>query len=129
MDEMPEVAGDGVGDEGFAVFVPVEAPGVRGAVGIGLELLPGRMLAPDAAALRAERAPLAVVDPVPPLATAKVPARVNVPLAVIGPPVNDIPVVPPEALTLVTVPAPATEMYSTSVAPALTANTLPPLPA
>ena len=46
------------------------------------------------------------VIPVPPLATANVPPRVNVPVVVIAPPVNVSPVVPPEPLTLVTVPLP-----------------------
>jgi hypothetical protein len=45
-----------------------------------------------------------VVDPVPPLATPRVPVSVNVPVLVIGPPENDIPVVPPDALTDVTPP-------------------------
>lgn len=44
---------------------------------------------------------------VPPLAIANVPASVRVPDAVIGPPENESPVVPPDALTLVTVPADA----------------------
>ena len=51
------------------------------------------------------RAATASVAPVPPLAMASVPLRVSVPADVIGPPVNDMPVVPPLALTLVTVPA------------------------
>ena len=49
-------------------------------------------------------APEAVVAPVPPLATAKVPPSVMVPLAVIGPPVAVNPVVPPLTSTEVTVP-------------------------
>jgi len=44
------------------------------------------------------------VMPVPPLATAKVPARVIVPLPVTGPPDVVRPVVPPDTPTLVTVP-------------------------
>ena len=49
------------------------------------------------------RAPGAMfAQPVPPLATARVPPRVRVPLEVIGPPVSERPVVPPEPLTLVT---------------------------
>ena len=67
--------------------------------------------------------------PVPPLATANVPAKVIVPAAVIGPPEVVRPVVPPDTATLVTVPVPPAEMYSTSVAPVLTAKTLPALPA
>jgi len=50
------------------------------------------------------RAPAAVVPPVPPLATANVPARVIVPLLVIGPPEVVRPVVPPETPTEVTEP-------------------------
>ena len=53
-----------------------------------------------------------VVCPVPPFATAKVPANVNVPDVVIGPPLNDMPVVPPDASTEVTVPAPATAPHT-----------------
>ena len=44
------------------------------------------------------------VSPVPPLAAARVPARVIVPEEVIGPPEVVSPVVPPETATLVTVP-------------------------
>ena len=53
-------------------------------------------------------APLAGVDvrPVPPLATANVPAIVMVPDVVTGPPLVVRPVVPPLTLTLVTVPEP-----------------------
>ena len=49
------------------------------------------------------------VSPVPPLATAKVPPNVNVPVVVIGLAVSlviVIPVVPPSKPTLVTVPDP-----------------------
>lgn len=46
--------------------------------------------------------PVEVVTPVPPLATAKVPARVIVPVEVIGPPLVVKPVVPPDTATLVT---------------------------
>ena len=49
----------------------------------------------------------AVVAPVPPFATAKVPPNVSVPLVVIGPPLSVNPVDPPDPLTLVTVPLPA----------------------
>lgn len=63
-------------------------------------------LAPDAAAPRLVRAPLAVVAPVPPLSTSSVPARVMVPDVVTGPPEVVKPVVPPETLTDVTVPEP-----------------------
>jgi hypothetical protein len=51
-------------------------------------------------------APDAVVCPVPPLAITNVPPIVSVPVVVIGPPVNDNPVAPPEPLTEVTVPVP-----------------------
>ena len=47
-----------------------------------------------------------VAVPLPPFATAKVPANVIVPLVVIGPPVVVSPVVPPETSTDVTVPDP-----------------------
>ena len=50
--------------------------------------------------------PVEVVTPVPPLATANVPPKVNVPVVVIGPPVSVSPVVPPEPLTEVTLPLP-----------------------
>jgi hypothetical protein len=50
------------------------------------------------------RASDSVVAPVPPLATARVPVRVIVPLAVIGPPVVVRPVVPPDTEMLETVP-------------------------
>lgn len=53
-------------------------------------------------------APLNDDAPVPPLATANVPDMVIVPELVIGPPVNDMPVVPPDTSTLVTVPLVAT---------------------
>ena len=46
--------------------------------------------------------------PVPPFVVASVPPRVKVPADVIGPPVNVIPVEPPEAFILVTVPTPET---------------------
>jgi len=65
------------------------------------------LLAPEAAAPRLVLAPADVVALVPPLATANVPPKVNVPDAVIGPPFKVNPVVPPEPLTLVTVPADA----------------------
>ena len=51
--------------------------------------------------------PVEVVPPVPPLATAKVPASVMVPLVVIGPPEVVRPVEPPLTSTLVTVPVKA----------------------
>ena len=64
---------------------------------------------------RLVNASAAVVAPVPPLVIAKVPPRVNVPLVVIGLPVNVKPVVPPEAATLVTVPPPS-RIHSNAVA-------------
>ena len=53
--------------------------------------------------------PVLVVTPVPPLATASVPANVIVPDVVIGPPLVVSPVVPPLTATLVTVPEDAPE--------------------
>jgi len=53
--------------------------------------------------------PVLVATPVPPLATANVPARVMVPEPVIGPPLVVKPVVPPDTSTLVTEPAPGPE--------------------
>ena len=70
----------------------------------------------------------AVVAPVPPLATARVPARVMVPLAVTGPPDVVRPVVPPLTATLVTVPEPDSGVHTTSVSPPLTTSALPALP-
>ena len=58
-----------------------------------------------------EPVPVDVVTPVPPLATARVPPSVRVPEVVMGPPVNVRPVVPPEPLTLVTVPEPDTGIH------------------
>jgi hypothetical protein len=48
--------------------------------------------------------PVLVVTPVPPLATANVPAKVIVPEVVTGPPEVVKPVVPPDTLTDVTPP-------------------------
>ena len=50
-------------------------------------------------------APLVVICPVPPFATASVPASVMVPLDVTGLPLVVNPVAPPETETEVTVPA------------------------
>ena len=47
--EVPEMAGDGVDEEQFALLVPVVAPGVGGAVGEHLNPLTFRMEAPEAA--------------------------------------------------------------------------------
>ena len=52
-----------------------------------------------------------VVKPVPPLATANVPAIVIVPDAVTGPPLYVSPVLPPLTLMLVTVPVPAAVVH------------------
>ena len=54
-----------------------------------------------------EPVPVDVVTPVPPLATASVPASVIVPDVVTGPPLVVRPVVPPLTLMLTTEPAPA----------------------
>ena len=51
-DDVPEVAVDGVDEEELAVFVPVVAPGVGGAVAEGFDDVRLRMVAPDAAAQR-----------------------------------------------------------------------------
>jgi len=50
--------------------------------------------------------PEALATPVPPFVSTSVPPTVNVPLVVIGEPLNVSPVVPPLAATLVTVPDP-----------------------
>jgi hypothetical protein len=59
---------------------------------------------PRVVAPKLVRAFVFVVAPVPPLATARVPARVIVPEEVIGPPDVVSPVVPPDTATEVTVP-------------------------
>src|SRR5690348_18409203 len=46
---MPEVADDGVDEERFANFVPIETPRVRRAMADGLDNASLRMVAPDAA--------------------------------------------------------------------------------
>ena len=63
-----------------------------------------KKLSPTVVEPRPVRAVLCDVPPVPPFVTASVPARVNVPVVVTGPPLNVRPVVPPVALTEVTVP-------------------------
>src|SRR5262245_34202811 len=45
-DQVEEVAGDGVGDEGFAVFVPIHAPGVGEAVAEDFEDFSRGVIAP-----------------------------------------------------------------------------------
>lgn len=64
------------------------------------------VFAPLLAALKFVLAFVAVVAPVPPLATFTVPLRVMVPFVVIGPPEVVKPVVPPDTATEVTVPVP-----------------------
>ena len=64
---------------------------------------------------RAVRAPESVVAPVPPLARASVPASVNVPLVVMGPPEVVRPVLPPDMATLVTLPTPPDEIHAQTV--------------
>ena len=61
------------------------------------------LFAPEAAAPRLVRAPASVLDPVPPLATFRVPPRVRLPLVVTGEP-EVRPVLPGSRPTLVTVP-------------------------
>ena len=63
--------------------------------------------APTVVAPRLVLASVAVPAPVPPFATARVPPSVRVPDEVIGPPEAVRPLVPPEILTLVTLPTPA----------------------
>ena len=84
-----------------------------------LMLMPHVPLAPEPVVEGTPSADCAVpcvVPPVPPLATASVPPRVNVPDVVIGPPVSVSPVEPPEPETEVTVPLP----------PAVEAMVMPP---
>ena len=64
---------------------------------------------PEPAAPRVSLAPEALVAPVPPDAIASVPASVSVPVVVMGEPVKERPVVPPDAATEVTVPPPAVD--------------------
>lgn len=66
---------------------------------------------------RAVLAAEVVVDPVPPLATARVPANVMVPDVVIGLPETVRPVVPPDRATDVTVPEPPVEAMVIEPAP------------
>tara|TARA_R110002126_G_scaffold77034_1_gene192261 strand:- start:67 stop:858 length:792 start_codon:yes stop_codon:yes gene_type:complete len=71
--------------------------------------------------------PVEVVPPVPPLATARVPAKVIVPPEVTGPPEVVSPVVPPETSTLVTVP-PEAGVLDTQLVPS-EVSILPEVPA
>ena len=73
--------------------------------------------APEPAARRVSLAPEALVAPVPPDAIASVPASVSVPVVVIGEPVKERPVVPPDAATEVTVPPPAVDVMVMAPAP------------
>ena len=70
----------------------------------------------------------AVVCPVPPFAMFNVPPNVSVPDEVIGPPVTVNPVVPPDPLTLVTVPTPEIVVHAGSAAAPLVCNTCPDVP-
>ena len=76
--------------------------------------------------------PVIAAGVVPPMAggadRSSVPPRVKLP-EVVTVPDKDKPFTVPVPLTEVTVPVPPAAMYSTSVAPGLTANTLPALPA
>jgi hypothetical protein len=65
------------------------------------------LLAPDLAADRFARARVAVVPPVPPFDTPRVPDIVMTPDVVIGPPEKMMPVEPPLTSIDVTVPKPA----------------------
>ena len=105
------------------VVPPLEAMGAEPVTSVTVPALLVNPLGFDAGyAPNAVKASGAVVDPVPPLATASVPPRVNVPDAVIGPPVKLKPVVPPEPSTLVTVPTPATDVQ-VGAEPPLDVNT------
>ena len=48
--DVPQVAGDRIAAEEFAVFVPVVTPGIHGAGGQNLGDLAARVISPDAAA-------------------------------------------------------------------------------
>ena len=63
-------------------------------------------MAPDLAADRFARARVAVVPPVPPFDTPRVPDIVMTPVVVTGPPEKISPVAPPLTSTEVTVPKP-----------------------
>ena len=60
--------------------------------------------------------------PVPPLEAASVPVSVNVPAEVIGLPIALRPVVPPEKLTLVTVPEPGPPEFQLTFNPSVVRN-------
>ena len=95
------------------VVAPIDVPLIVPPV-IATALAAWVAIVPRPSAVRAAEA---VVAPVPPLAKANVPPKVNVPLEVIGPPVKVRPVVPPEPSTEVTVPTPATEFQVGADAP------------
>lgn len=105
-------------DVPFAMVLGVPAPDA--AMLIPPAVLVMVMLAPavkfarvNPVPLPMSNAPLAgvLVKPVPPLATANVPAIVIVPDVVIGPPLVVRPVDPPLTATLVTVPVPDTVFH------------------
>jgi len=79
--------------------------------------------APEPAARRVSLAPEALVAPVPPDTIASVPASVSVPVVVIGEPVKERPVVPPDAATDDTVPPPPVAVMV--MAPALFVTVMP----
>jgi hypothetical protein len=83
------------------IFVPTNALGVPSAGVTNVGDVDNTVL-PD---------PVLVVTPVPPFATASVPAKVIVPVVVIGPPDVVNPVVPPDTSTLETVPNPIPEAF------------------
>ena len=60
----------------------------------------------------------------PPLATARVPPRVRVPLEVMAPPVTVSPVLPPDRATLVTEPLPALPAVAVPSWPVLSITTV-----
>ena len=94
-DATPSVGVTSVG-EVANTRAPVPVSSVTAAARLALDGVPRKVAMP---------APKDVM-PVPPLATAKVPPRVSVPVPVIGPPVSVSPVVPPDPLTEVTLPLP-----------------------
>ena len=49
LDDMEEMRIDGVGDEALTVVVPIDAPGIGAAVGIGFPDMTHGMVSPDAA--------------------------------------------------------------------------------
>ncbi len=49
LNPVPEMADDGIDEKHFAVLVPIRAPGIRGAMAVGLVDFAHGMVAPDAA--------------------------------------------------------------------------------